>query len=193
MTAAFRFDRIAHEYIDVDTGVVLPHITGMLMRTGWVDDTWYTEESCERGRIVHRLCAEYDLGSIDDPVSVTEWRYGGYLAAHADAMQALQAEILKVEEPAVHPTYHYAGTLDRVVKVMGIRGVLELKSGLSHKAHPLQTALQALLDSVECGIPAEHLGRWSLYLRNNGRWHIEQHRNRNDFTEAQRIIRTCCR
>ena len=51
----FRFDAIRHSYTELATGEERPHITGMLERTGWVDEEWFTEESSERGTAVHSL------------------------------------------------------------------------------------------------------------------------------------------
>jgi hypothetical protein len=45
----FRFDAIDHLYLELHSGDVLPHITGMLEKTGWVDDLWMTEDGKERG------------------------------------------------------------------------------------------------------------------------------------------------
>ena len=61
MSVPFRFDALNHEYIALDTGEMLPHITGMLETAGLVDDLWFTEESSECGTCVHSLTAQYDL------------------------------------------------------------------------------------------------------------------------------------
>jgi hypothetical protein len=79
-SAVFRFDAVNHEYIDPSSGSVFPHITGMLQQTGWIDDTWYTEESSARGRAVHRLTADFDLGALHVDSCVS--RYRPYLLGH---------------------------------------------------------------------------------------------------------------
>lgn len=128
LVTEFRFDSLNHEYIELQTGVVLPHITGMLEATGWIDDTWYEEEDRERGTAVHRLTADYDLGAIEDPADVSS-RYKGWLLAHVAAMAIMRPTILAVEQPLVHPTLKFGGRPDRIVIAYGARGVLELKSG----------------------------------------------------------------
>jgi hypothetical protein len=189
-TPVFRFDGINHEYIDLATGAVLPHITGMLERTGWIDDTWFTEESSARGQAVHRLTADYDLGALDVKSCVSKFR--GYLLGHVKALQILQPEILAVEEPLIHPVYRFGGRPDRVVIVRRVKGVLEIKSGAVEKSHQIQTALQAMLASPETDLPPEMLQRLCLYLKDNGKFKLEEHTHRRDFDEARRIIRTCC-
>ena len=92
----FRFDAANHEYIDVHAGEVLPHITGMLLDGGLIDDTWFTEESCIRGTEVHRMTADWDLRAIDDLASVVT-RYKGYLCAHVRAVEIIRPRFDKVE------------------------------------------------------------------------------------------------
>lgn len=188
MTAlSFRFDAETHEYTLLDGGAVLPHITGLLEAAGLIDPTHYTEESRIRGTAVHDLTRDFDLGAL--PVDGCQSVYRPYLLAHAAAIGMLKPEILAIEQPAVHPIYRYGGRADRVLKVNGLRGVYEIKSGVREKAHQVQTAMQAMLDSVECGIPAEHLGRWCCYVKANGKFSIEVHEDKRDFDDARRILR----
>lgn len=96
---AFRFNADTHTYYL--NGEERPHITGMLLRCGLVDDAWYTEESCERGRQVHKLTADYDLGALELARCVSAYR--GYLVTHAKAMSIMRPEIQAVEEALIHP------------------------------------------------------------------------------------------
>jgi len=187
----FRFNATNHTYVDLATGELLPHITGMLTRAGWVDDLWMTEESSERGRIVHSLTADYDLGAIEDPRSVVSV-HKAYLLAHVAAMKVLGLEVLSVEEPLVHPIHYFGGRPDRAVDDAGEKGPLEIKSGEPAKSHPIQTALQAILLEQELLIPAEMQKRQCLYLRPNGRYKLEVHPDRSDIVTARGIIRACC-
>lgn len=185
----FNFDAANHEYIDA-AGCVLPHITGMLEQTGWIDDRWYTEESCERGKEVHRLTASYDLGALDVPSCVS--RYRAYLLAHVKAMGIERPDVLAVEEPVVHPRFRFGGRPDRTWLLRRLLAVGEVKTGAHEKSHQIQTALQAILVAVDSPIPPEHVGRFALYLRPNGKFTLEEHRDRRDFDEAYRVIKRCC-
>lgn len=187
----FRFDAQHHDYIDLETSEVLPHITGMLERAGLIDDTWYTEESSARGTAVHRLTADFDLGALDVASCVS--RYRGYLLGHVKAMQILQPDILAVEEPIVHPVYKFGGRPDRYVIIRGLRGLIEIKSGAEEKSHQIQTALQAELLSLTAGIPPAGLQRLGLYVKDKGKFKIVEHKDRRDFDESNRVIRLCCR
>lgn len=195
MTAAvpFRFNAENHEYIDLATGQLLPHITGMLQAAGLIDSTWFTEESSIRGRAVHSLTAEYDLGALEDPESLVS-RHKPYLLAHVAAMRILKPEILAVEEPAVHQALRFAGRPDRLVRIDGVCGVLEIKTtaGPDH-AHEVQTAMQCILVNEQLELPAAMLRRWALYLKPTGRFKLLEHTRAHDYTEAYRLIREFCR
>ena len=185
---AFRFDPGPHHYIDLATGAILPHITGLLQRAGLIDDLWFTEESSVRGTAIHALTADYDLGALDVASCISPHR--AYLLAHVKAVGILQPEILAVEEPAVHPTLRFGGRPDRLVRVAGRRGVLEIKSAAPAPSHAIQTALQCLLVSDRLHLPfADVLLRLCLYLKPSGKFAVVEHTRKQDFAEARRIVK----
>jgi hypothetical protein len=190
-TLTFRFDAVNHEYIELETGAVFPHITGMLARTGWVDDRWFTEESSDRGTAVHRLTADYDLKSLDVESCTSKFR--GYLLAHVKAVSIIRPQMLAVEEPLVHDVLRFGGRPDRDMIAMGQRGIWEVKSGASSAAHSIQTALQAILVAQEAMLPPESLLRLCCYVKDKGKYSVVEHKERRDFDEARRIIRECTR
>lgn len=191
MAVAFRFDAPTHTYWDLSTGEEIPHITGFLMRGGITDDLWFKDEHAERGRAVHSLCADFDLGALTD-VAGCDSKYRGFLLAHVAAMQVLRPrlEILAVEEPLVHSVYRFGGRPDRDIRFDGARGVFEIKSGAEDpRAHGIQTALQAILVAEVAGLPAESLVRYVLYVKRTGRWKLIEMKNRRDFDTAYQLIR----
>lgn len=185
---AFGFDAGRHEYVDRETGLVYPHITGLLKWSGDLDDRWFTQESRVRGTAVHRLTAEYDLGGHSDPVA-SVGAYKPYLLAHIAMRALVQPTILRVEEPMVHPGYRFGGRPDRIVRLLGVRGSFEIKSGEPTKAHKLQAAFQCLLDSMDAGIPPEALGRWAAYYTPDGRFRIRPFEDAKDFARVRDILR----
>ena len=189
--ASFAFDARRHEYVDEDAGEVLPHITGMLERSGWVDDRWFTEESCERGSIVHRLSADYDLGAIENVESVTS-QYKPWLLAHVKGIGLVRPEWTHVEIPLVSAVYRYGGRPDRCGLMYGAVAVAEIKSGPIGKAHAIQTALQAILLAPEVGLPAEAIHRYGWYVTGRGKFRLEQFVARADFDAAYTVIRQTC-
>lgn len=187
----FSFDNNRHEYIDVDAGEILPHITGMLKRTGWSDDRFYTDASRDRGTAVHRLTADYDLGSIENLADLTS-NYKGWLLAHVKMSSIIRPTWTSIEEARVHHRYRYGGRPDRVGFIYGALAVPDVKSGPAERGHQIQTALQAILVAPETNLPPEAIQRYGWYLKGNGKYKLEHFVDRRDFDEAYRIIRECC-
>jgi len=186
----FRFDALDHEYIDLDTGAVLPHITGMLEADGLIDDRWYTEASARRGTDVHRLTADYDLGVFgDDLSSISHAPHFGYLQAHVAAMKILRPTWEGIEEPRVCSRPRFGGRIDRDGQVYGALSICELKTGDHTDAHQIQTALQAILLVDGTAMPAESVKRYCLYLKVDGKFKLEEHVKRADFDRARTILR----
>lgn len=188
MGTVFRFDAIQHAYYY--DGVRVPSITQMLLTTGWVDDTYYTEASRIRGTAVHDLATAYDLGALDP--KDCESRYKGWFLGYVAAMKPLQPAWEDIELPSVHPLHKFGGRPDRRGRVFRVQTILEIKSGAKEKAHKIQTALQAILVNAEHPLPPEHYQRLACYVKRTGKFSVEQHDQRADFDEARRIIKRCC-
>lgn len=184
----FAFDAGRHEYVNLATGAIIPHITGMLQEAGLIDDRWYTEESCERGSVVHRLTAEYDLGSIERPQEVIS-KYKGYLDAHVALMKIIRPKWQHIEEPIVSSRYRFGGRPDRVGLCYGAVCIVEVKTGVKDRVHGIQTALQAILAAEESGMPEGAIPRYVEYLKPDGKFTLEHQTDLRDFDEAIRVIR----
>lgn len=191
---AFRFNSQTHEYTALDSGEVLPHITGMIERCGWDPGSrFYTEESRQRGTAVHQMTSAFDLGSLEpEDLPALESPYKGYLLAHVAAINQLRPAFDGIEEPDVHPVHRYGGRPDRTGRVFALQAVIEGKSGPEAKSHQIQTALQAILRARHWHLSPEHVGRFCLYWQANGRFKLIEHKRRQDFDEARRIIKVCC-
>lgn len=194
----FRFDREHHQYIDLATGELLPHITEMLERTGWINDDWYTEESSARGTAVHALATRYLLEGWDTPmlnvaIGNTREELAGYFRSFIKAMQVLRPEILAVEEPMVHPHYRYGGRPDLVAKLTRAIAVIETKTGAPEKSHQIQTALQAILVAPRFQVQPSMILRYGLYTAADGKMaKLIPHTDKRDHDEARRVIRKAC-
>jgi len=189
LIAGFRFDAGEHTYTDLATGELVPHITDMLARTGWVNDAWFTEEACERGTQVHRLTAAYDLEALN--VDTCRSTFRPFLLAHVELVRLMRLQMLRVEEAIVSRRWRFGGRPDRHVSVDQLLAVWEIKSGPPDRSHQIQTALQAILSEDELGIPARHVGRFAEYVKATGKGKVEEHTDPRDFDEAYRIIKRC--
>lgn len=194
---AYYIDHL-HEYFASDTGERLPHVTGMLERSGWTDSTWMNDEGRIRGTEVHDLAKEYDLGAIVDPHQVTT-RYPGYLAGYVAAVTFLEAVWDEIEVINMHQQLRYACRLDRLgtvyapARLAGKRVIAEIKTGAEEKSVAIQTALQALAAGSRGGLPAEFYTRLVIYVRADGKFSVvELLDHKHDFREAYKVIRECC-
>lgn len=187
----FRFDPSAHEYF-LDNVQVMS-ITQMLDNCCYIDDSYYTEECAERGTMVHRLTADYDMGAIEHPESVENiWK--GFLLAHVAAMRAMGKPAWdSIEEAVCSPVYRFGGRPDRVGKVWGAVSVLDIKTGGVYDWHGIQTALQAILVAPDYRLPATAIVRYGLNLKGNGKFTLLEHKSPRDFDRAFDVIRRCAK
>lgn len=201
LSAPFRFDEPEHAYYALDTGARVISITQIIdaereriaaSKGQRVERPWLKDEHRDRGTIVHRLTAEFDLGalSVEDCISP----HRGYLLGYVKAMAIVRPKWRHVETAALHPIHRFAGRIDRVADAFyKLKAIAEVKSGDAEDEHRIQTALQAILASDELGLPPEAVARFVVYLKANGKYAIEQHRDAGDFAEAFRLIRRYCR
>lgn len=173
---AFSFDAAAHRY--TLNGAVIPGITSVLEKTGFVDKTWFTPESANRGRAVHAACqylieGALDWGSVHPDILPRVQAFGKFL-------DGVRPELILAEEPLYSKTWNFAGTPDLVLRIRGLYAVVDIKSGRSGLPAMLQTAAQAVLvherKDISCSL------RYALELTPAGGFRVVQHVNPGDTT-----------
>jgi hypothetical protein len=140
----------------------LPSVTQILQDIGFIDSTWFTEESRDRGSRVHARCEDYDLGrldwqTIDDEIEGYIRSYIAFRFAHKDMAFDW------IEMPRMDRARLYAGTADRIIKARP-KSIWDLKTGSPLPFHPLQLAAYANMD----GDPFSY-ERHGLYLDKEGK------------------------
>lgn len=188
--AIFRFDADRHQYFYND--VLVPSITQLLDLGGLVNGKdYFTEASRERGQEVHRLCMDYELGVLD--LASLDSPFRGYALGYVAAVKALRPKWEQIEVADVHPVLRFGGRTDRTGRVFARATVAEIKSAAKAKHHPIQTALQAILKSgAPGGVPAEMYQRLTIYVKNTGKFTVEEHTDPRDFDVARDLIRRFC-
>lgn len=189
----FYFDAESHTYT-LD-GSAIPSVTQMLGQAGYISEAWYTGESAERGRQVHRLCADYDWGVFGD-LRQCDSEYKNWLLAYVRFKQREQPVWASIEDAFANTHYRFGGRPDRVGKVYGCEAIVELKSGAMERWHGIQTALHDILIG---GLPVRVRMRYGLYLRKNGKFRFVQHdglepkcsRGPEDYDLAYEVIQRC--
>jgi len=123
---SFTYDKTRHVYRL--NGQRLLHTTEVLQDVGHIDPTYYTEESRERGRVVHEVTAHLDRGGglKWDTLHV---ELQGFVESWLRLRDELRpTRFLAIEHPIYHPLYLYGTTPDRVLLWEGRTWVWEFKT-----------------------------------------------------------------
>ena len=174
---------VPHLYHTAD-GRVLDSVTTIIKEElglyQWGDST-----AAERGTAAHKTCHYYDEDDLDE--SQIPENIQPYLELYKLALKAYDIQILKNEVRRFHGTYYYAGTVDKIAKVGGVLGIIDLKTGQEQIDHKFQLA--AYKDMLKHEYPGVGLKRWCLYLYHDAkgvkpdRFNLIPHTGTNDFRE----------
>lgn len=154
-------------------GVEIPSVTRILCDMGFVNATWFTDYSRERGSLVHKIIKWHCQGVLDedtiDPV----------LRPYFDAWLKFEAESHfiseSVEIPLYNEAYGFAGTPDHIGLLNGVRSVIDAKTGVLTPATALQVAGYEILSG-------ERLKRFGLQLTDQGNYRLTEFKDRQDRT-----------
>ena len=159
------FNEDLHEYRLNERKI--PSVTQILADLSFIDDSFFTLESRERGRKVHKITELYDDGSLD--METVDPRLKGYLDAWISFVRKEGFAWIAIEKRIFHPTYWYAGTLDRKgVNQRGKTILLDIKTGVPSKWHSFQLGGYLLCE------PADEI--WTIHLKKDGRFSVEYHK-----------------
>lgn len=186
MASELTFDEEKHEYRV--GGRILPSVTGILREMGFVDDSYFTEDSAARGTAVHKATELYDLGTLDE--DSLDPRLVDYLEAWKRFRKETGFLPTSIE---IHgwSKFGYAGTFDRIgVTDKGDTVLLDIKSSMyvpDWIGLQLGGYLQIVAERMthKPFIPYEEI--WSVHLSSGGLFKIERWEDRrNDFLAVAR-------
>ena len=165
----FLFEESTHTFW-VD-GQKWPSITQILTAEGFIDPEFYTEYGRQRGSLLHKVIHWHVIGELDESSVAPELqgRYSAWLAFEQDT----GFRSIEVEKPAISELYRFAGIPDHYCRIFGKEAVIDAKSGGKEAWHGLQTAAQEILIG-------KSLPRYSLHLKENGKYKLEPHTDRTD-------------
>lgn len=173
-TLNLRLDEETHTYYLNDRKI--PGISELLRYWGFIDGTYYNEESREVGRGVHAGIHDLEVGGaaaneFSNPKIIH--RINEYLRFREDKT----FKVLMAEKIFADPAGRYACKID-LLGTFGESNILcliELKCGVEMAWHRLQTAGQKrCLLSHNTDI----LRRFALYLPADGRYNLKEHSDR---------------
>jgi len=122
----------------------------------WIDATWFTDESRDRGTITHQACADHLLGCY----VIIQRQYRGYFDSFKRWCDREKPRPIiadgkpLIERRLIHSTFQYCGQPDLpcwIESQKGVPGVVDLKTGVAlGKAWPLQiAAYRGLVDQYK--------------------------------------------
>lgn len=164
------FERIGHKY-QTPEGRNIDGVTTILKMEL---DLWKygAIDAARRGTAVHDLTEDFDKGNLgESDIANISTEILPYFNAYRQFKKDHRVKILAIEQRLYHPTYLYAGTLDRIIKMDGNPDelILDLKTGAEEKSYAMQLAAYEELAHVSMPLPkGRRRGRLALYLRNNG-------------------------
>lgn len=131
--------------------------------------------AAERGKAVHRacwiLCA--DPSGLHWPSLHPDLR--GYVEAFQAFQKATGCRVLQAEQLVVSERYGYAGRADLFVEGLSrYLDCVDIKSGVEHPSHALQTAAYRMA-YIEMTGTRRSVARWGLYLRDDGSYRLVSH------------------
>jgi hypothetical protein len=164
-------------YLD---SVEVPSVTRVIKEAGLMGDFCGGNESAmQMGANVHLLLELEDEGQLGEYAP----EYLPYLEAYRKFKADTKAVVVEIEKRVCSETYRFAGTLDRVMDLPGIgRSIVDIKSTPSAAAwHGLQTAAyQLAYNGPLVGNLGSAFNRFALYLNGEGKYKLEQHKDRRD-------------
>jgi hypothetical protein len=169
------FDDALHLY--TLHGSPVPSVTELIDQAGLKRGDWYTEESRDRGKAIHRigkslLLAE-DVGE-SDTAFVMDKGYEGYVTALQRFIADKRLTPVFVEVPLADPSAWFAGTADFIGGISDAPyAVVDFKTGPPMPWHSVQTEAYSRLAYLETGVP--YYKRFGLYLREDGEYRLVPH------------------
>jgi len=165
------FDHERHEY--KINGIIFPSVTTIISDLNLIDTTWFKPEHAERGNHIHLITQMIDENDLD--YDTVDDSYKGYMSAYEKFLKECKPEWFEIEKIVVCNTHRYAGKFDRSGIINRKNCLLDVKSGVSHWTHGLQTA------AYKHAFGDLGLKRYGLYLRKGGDYKLKEYSDRNDI------------
>ena len=165
------FDEDRHEYRV--RGVIVPSVTQVLAPLSSFDGVpaQVLEAKRDLGQRVHLACQLHDEDDLDE--ASVEPDVAPYLEAYRRFLADTDARVVLNESRVYHPTYRYAGTLDRVFRIGEDRWLVDLKTSFTtpRAAGPQTAAYLAALTTMLGNVRPTR--RAALRLRPDGTYRLD--------------------
>lgn len=193
-----RLEEESHTYTlwgDGYEGMVIPSITQVIQKNNMYGyaRTFSNEQKMSHGSKVHKHTEWYDKSLIDinDVYDITP-----EIKAYSSFRRELNFRPVLIEHKLHHPSYLYAGTLDRFGEITiggkDLWAIVEIKTGVYHPAVELQLAAQKEL--IRNSIFGSRIDTcFALYLGGDGIYSLKEVQEHNKswqiFLSALTVLR----
>lgn len=162
-----------HEY-RINNAVV-PGVTTILKSAGLYNDSFFTEESRNRGKYVHKACLYYLQNDLDENTIPDEYR--GYIEAFKRFMTEADCKVYPglCEVPWFSEVWRFGGTIDMPCVINDKESIIDIKSGAESPTTGIQLAAYGILYDVPSA------NRYGLYLKADGKYKLIPYTDRNDI------------
>lgn len=171
MSSELTFDEARHEYRV--RGVIVPSVTQVLAPLSSFDGVpaHVLEAKRDLGQRVHLACQLHDEDDLDEASVETD--VAPYLDAYRRFLADTDARVVLNESRVYHPTYRYAGTLDRVFRIGEDHWLVDLKTCFTtpRAAGPQTAAYLAALTTMLGNVRPTR--RAALRLRPDGTYRLD--------------------
>lgn len=186
MEHVLEFDEETHIYKVSDK--ILPSVTQILTLSGMSNfdfvDPELLQYKADIGRKVHKACQWFDEGCLDE--ETLHPIIQGYLLGWKRFRQATEYQPVEHEIRMFSKKHGFAGTIDSVGKRYNILTLVDIKTGVTSKAHPLQTAAYKVLYDENRGEKIKT--RLVVYLSKGGEYRVEPNKVGQDKYEFLRLL-----
>lgn len=125
------FEAVPHRYLV--RGREIPSVTHVMRELGLGFVGFAPQEALDRGNYVHEASVLIDEDALDWDAVPEKWR--GYCESYRRTLLETRSRPFRAEWRFFHPSFGYAGTLDRVVLRDARFGLIEIKSGSTRHVH----------------------------------------------------------
>lgn len=179
--SALKFARQGHRY--TVSGMVIPSVTQVIDEQMPYENIPHDvrEDAKLRGDLVHRMTARLDNGLSADEAG--EVGLGGYIEAWKRFKLERGLLIEGIEERVYNRKHRYAGTVDRICRLLipdNLLSVLDIKSGIPQPESAWQTAAY-LAAANEDRLGERVVNRYLLYLASDGRYNLVKNEEKADM------------
>lgn len=190
MDLKFRFDPSSHSYYLGDRRLI--GVSEAIQAAGLKDfsrvEPAVLERARQRGTAVHAACHYLDDGDLNWATVSTE------IEPYVRAWERFKADtgliITDMEHPRYHATLGFAGTPDRLVKIGGHAGTLDLKTYKPYDVAGVQLAAYSLLAFGPQQV-YETPKRWGLELKDDGKYGLREYKDRGDEAVFMACLTVC--